>query len=69
MTERTAAGGLDLEALRRATEGKDAETMLDLYAEDREYVRVDRNNTPSSPMPMRGKEAIAEYYEMSSPGT
>lgn len=43
--------------------------MLDLYAEDAEYVRVDRNNTPSSPMTLPGKEAIAEYYEMSSPGT
>ncbi len=40
MAERTAAGGLDLEVLRRAAEGKDAETMLDLYAEDTEYVRV-----------------------------
>jgi hypothetical protein len=43
MAERTAAGGLDLQALRRAAEGKDAETMLDLYAEDAEYVRVDRH--------------------------
>ena len=63
MAERTAAGGLDLQALRRSAEGKDAETMLDLYAEDAEYVRVDRNHTPSSPMTLRGKEAIAEYYK------
>ena len=35
--------------------------MLDLYAEDAEYVRVDRNHTPSSLMTLRGKEAIAEY--------
>ena len=62
MAEQTAAGGLDLQALRRAAEGKDAETMLDLYAEYAEYVRVDRNHTPSSPMTLRGKEAIAEYY-------
>jgi ketosteroid isomerase-like protein len=56
------SGGLDLEALRRAVEQKDAESIVDLYAEDAEFVRVDRNNTPSSPMTLRGREAIAEYY-------
>jgi hypothetical protein len=61
MAERTAAGGLDLEALRRAAEGKDSETMLSLYADDAEYVRVDRNSTPSSPMTLRGKEEVGEY--------
>jgi hypothetical protein len=62
MAERTTAGGLDLETLRRAAEGKDAEAMLGLYADDAELVRVDRNNTPSSPMTLRGIEAIGEYY-------
>ena len=62
MAERTAAGGLHLQALRRAAEGKAAETMLGLYAQDAEYVRVDRNHTPSSPMTLRGKDALAEYY-------
>jgi SnoaL-like domain len=61
MTERTAASGLDLEALRRAAEGKDPEAMLSLYADDAEYVRVDRNSTPSSPMALRGKEKVGEY--------
>jgi hypothetical protein len=61
MSERAAAGGLDLEALRRAAEGKDPDSMLGLYADDAEYVRVDRNNTPSSPMALRGKEEVAEY--------
>jgi SnoaL-like domain len=61
MAERTAAGGLDLEALRRAAEGKDPEAMLGLYADDAEYVRVDRNSTPSSPMTLRGKEEVGEY--------
>jgi nuclear transport factor 2 (NTF2) superfamily protein len=61
MSERTAAGGLDLEALRRAAEGKDADSMLGFYADDAEYVRVDRNNTPSSPMALRGKEEVSEY--------
>jgi hypothetical protein len=61
MAERAAAGSLDLEALRRAAEGKDPDSMLELYADDAEYVRVDRNNTPSSPMALRGKEAVGEY--------
>jgi hypothetical protein len=61
MTERAAASGLDLETLRRAAEGKDPEAMLSLYADDAEYVRVDRNNTPSSPMALRGKEEVGEY--------
>jgi hypothetical protein len=61
MAERTAAGGLDPEALRRAAEGKDPEAMLSLYADDAEYVRVDRNSTPSSPMTLRGKEEVGEY--------
>lgn len=62
MNERTAVRGLDMEALRRAASGKDAETMIGLYAEGAELVRVDRNNTPSSPMTLRGKDAIGEYY-------
>ena len=34
MAERAATGGMDLEALRRAAEGKDADSMLGLYADD-----------------------------------
>ena len=62
MTERTTAGGLDVETLRRAAAEKDAEAMIGLYVDDAEFVRVDRNNTPSSPMTLRGKDAIGEYY-------
>ncbi len=61
MAERAASGGLDLETFRRAAEGKDPDSMLGLYADDAEYVRVDRNSTPSSPMALRGKEEISEY--------
>ena len=61
MAERAAAGGLDLETFRRAAEGKDPDSLLGLYADDAEYVRVDRNSTPSSPMALRGKEEISEY--------
>jgi hypothetical protein len=55
------AGAIDIETLRAAAEERNAEAMLDLYADDAEYVRVDRNSTPSSPMKLRGKGKIAEY--------
>ena len=62
MTERITAGGLDVGTLRRAAAEKDAEAMIGLYADDAEFVRVDSNNTPSSPMRLVGKDAIGEYY-------
>ena len=61
MTERGAAGGLDLEAVRRAQEEHDLELMVDLYAEDAVLRRIDRMSPPSSPRELRGKEQIAEY--------
>ena len=62
MTAQKPSGGLDFEALRRAIEHGDAEAIIDLYAEDAEYRRIDRTSTPSSPRVVRGREAIAEYW-------
>jgi hypothetical protein len=56
-----APGGLDFEALRRAIEERDAETLLGFYADDAELRTVNRNTTPSSPRVLRGKEEISEY--------
>jgi ketosteroid isomerase-like protein len=56
------AGGIDFEALRRSIEQRDLEALVDLYADDAEYQRIDRNSPPSSPMVVRGKEAITEYW-------
>jgi hypothetical protein len=61
MTAQRTSGGLDFEALRRAIEHRDADALINLYAEDAEYQRIDRTSTPSSPMVVRGKEAIADY--------
>ncbi len=55
------SGGLDFETLRRAIEGRDAETLVGLYADDAEMLTINRNATPSSPQVLRGKEQIAEY--------
>jgi hypothetical protein len=51
----------DAEALRRGVEERDAMTLLALYAEDAELHVVDRNDQPSHPKTMRGREAIGEY--------
>jgi len=56
-----APGGLDFEALRRAIEERDAETLVGFYADDAELRTVNRNSTPSSPQVLRGKEEIAGY--------
>jgi len=62
MTEQRSAGGLDFEATRRAIEQRDADPLINLYADDAEFRLIDRNSTPSSPMVMRGKQEIAEYW-------
>jgi len=56
-----APGGLDFEVLRQAIEGRDAETLVGLYADDAEVITVNRASTPSSPNVPRGKEAIGSH--------
>ena len=56
-----APGGLDFEALRRAIEERDAETLIGFYADDAEVRTVNKNTTPSSPQVVSGKEDISEY--------
>ena len=60
MTTQQSAGGFDFEALRRAVEQSDAESLTSFYAEDAQLLTVNRNTTPSSPGVLRGKEAIAQ---------
>lgn len=59
MTEKKT--GFDFEALRRAEEQHDLDSMLSFYAEDAEIVIVNRNAPPSSPFELHGKEEIADY--------
>jgi ketosteroid isomerase-like protein len=56
-----ASGSLDFETLRRAIEDRDADTLIGFYAEDAEVRTVNKNDTPSSPRVLRGKEEISEY--------
>jgi ketosteroid isomerase-like protein len=52
----------DAEALRRGIEERDAATLLGLYAEDALLEVVDRQDQPSNPKIIRGREAIGEYF-------
>ncbi len=56
-----APDGLDFEAMRRAIEERDAETLIGFYADDAELHTVNKNTTPSSPRELRGNEEIAEH--------
>jgi ketosteroid isomerase-like protein len=51
----------DFEALRRGIEGRDAELLIGLYADDAELRIVNKSTPPSSPRELDGKEEIAEY--------
>ena len=62
MTERGTPAGLDLEAIRRAQEQHDLDLLVDLYDDDATLRRIDRNNPPSAPAELRGKEQITEYW-------
>jgi hypothetical protein len=52
---------LDFEALRRADEQNDVELLASFYADDAEACLISKDNPPSSPFELRGKEAISEY--------
>jgi nuclear transport factor 2 (NTF2) superfamily protein len=61
VTEQKISGGLDFEALRRAEEEHDLDSMLGFYADDAQISIVNRSTPPSSPFELHGKEEIAEY--------
>ena len=52
----------DADALRRGIEERDATKLLRLYAEDAELHVADRNDQPSQPKIIRGREAIGAYF-------
>ncbi len=54
---------IDLEALRRAVEERDAAGMLALYADDAEVRLADRDDTPGNPRVLSGKDEIRAFVE------
>ena len=57
----TTRHGLDLDALRRAVEERDAAVQAANYAEDAVLETIDHENPPSRPRTYRGREAITAY--------
>lgn len=51
------------DTLRIALEQSNAGLLTSLYADDAELCIVDRNRPPSSPLEIRGKDAISKFYE------
>jgi ketosteroid isomerase-like protein len=49
--------------LKRAIEGRDAKALAGLYADDALLRIIDRENPPSKPRQLKGKAAIAAYFD------
>jgi len=49
-------------AIKRAVEGRDAEALAGMYADDALLLVIDRDNPPSSPRRLTGKAAISSYF-------
>jgi ketosteroid isomerase-like protein len=49
--------------LKRAIEGRDAKTLTAFYADNAVLRIIDRDNPPSRPRELKGKDAIAAYYD------
>jgi ketosteroid isomerase-like protein len=49
--------------LKRAIEGRDAKTLIGLYADDALLRIIDHDNPPSKPRELHGRQAIAAYYD------
>jgi hypothetical protein len=54
---------VSLADLKRAIEGRDAKTLSGFYAEDALLRIIDRDNPPSRPRELKGRPAIAAYYD------
>ncbi|HTV26304.1 MAG TPA: nuclear transport factor 2 family protein [Xanthobacteraceae bacterium] len=49
--------------LKRAIEGRDAKALVSLYDDNAILRIIDHDNSPSKPRELRGKAAIAAYYD------
>jgi len=59
----TAPGQLDLDALRRAIESRDAAAQAAMFAPDATVVMIDSAHSPSNPQRVEGREAIRAMLE------
>ncbi len=49
--------------LKRAIEGRDAKALAAYYADDALLRIIDQDNPPSKPRELKGKQAIAAYFD------
>jgi len=54
---------VSLAELKRAIEGRDAKALAGFYADDALLRVIDRDNPPSRPRELKGRPAIAAYYD------
>jgi ketosteroid isomerase-like protein len=54
---------ISVDALKRAIEGRDAAGLIALYADDAIMRIIDRDNPPSRPRELKGRAAIASFYD------
>lgn len=57
------ADHIDLGALRRAIESRDATALTAMYARDADMVMVDYQHPPGAPMRLEGIDAIRAMYD------
>jgi ketosteroid isomerase-like protein len=50
-------------AIKRAIESRDGRTLASFYADDALVRIIDRNNPPSKPREIRGRTAIANFWD------
>jgi hypothetical protein len=54
---------LSIPALRRAVEDRDGQTLAGFYADDAVLRIIDAAHPPSHPLEIKGRDAIAAYYD------
>jgi len=60
---RTKSKSVTVAGLKRAIEGRKASALASLYADDAIVQVIDRDNPPSKPRSLKGRGAIAAYFE------
>jgi ketosteroid isomerase-like protein len=61
MATTSATAAFDAAALKRAVEERDANGQVALFADDAVIEMIDKENPPSRPVVLKGRDAIREY--------
>jgi hypothetical protein len=58
----TLAKDVTIAEIKRAIEGRDGKSLADFYADNAVMRIIDRDNPPSRPRELRGKQSISAFY-------